>query len=79
MTLLKDSAHFTPAGRRLLAFLGAIRPDPLRVEAERWLLSHKGPQTSATRRVRDELGVTPADWLEAAERMRRTPWKGPIA
>ena len=78
MKLLKDSAHFTPEGRRLLVSIGAIDPDPLRVEAERWLLSHEGPMTEAYLAVRAALGVTPQDWLDAAERMRRTSWRGPL-
>ena len=32
-----DSAAFTEPGRRLLARLGFLQVDPLRVEAERWL------------------------------------------
>lgn len=68
MTLLHDSMHFTPEGRRLLAALGAIEPDPLRVQAEQWLTTHKGCQTPATRRVREALGPpVPADWIRSAQ------------
>ena len=51
---LPDSAHFSEQGRRLLIELGAIEPDPLRVEAERWLLGARR-DTFVTRRVRAEL------------------------
>jgi len=69
--LLQDSMHFTPEGRRLLVRLGAIDRDPLRVEAERWLASHSGPATEATRAVRAALGPkTPIDWLRSAYEFR---------
>lgn len=79
---LRDSCSFTPEGRRLLASLGVVDPDPLVVEAERWLLEHEAecedsPPATA---VRDALGIEPwpAEFLEAADRMRATSWKGPL-
>lgn len=75
---LPDSASFTEGGRRLLVALGVVNPDPLRVEAERWLLSHAGPRTEAVSAVRRALGPPwPAEWVEAARRFEATPWKGP--
>jgi hypothetical protein len=69
--LLNDSMHFTPQGRRLLASIGAIDRDPLRVEAERWLSEHRGPMTEAVLAVRHALAPKPpADWLEAARAFR---------
>lgn len=76
---LEDSAHFTPSGRRLLVSLGVVTPDPLRVQAGTWLLGHEGPMTEAVLAVRKKLGVTPQDWIDAAERMRNTPWKGTLS
>lgn len=78
---LPDSAAFTPEGRRLLVSLGVVERDPLRVAAERWLQERPpGPTTEAVAAVRAALGPPwPAEWLEAAERMRATPWKGPLA
>jgi hypothetical protein len=71
MTLLPDSYHYTPSGRRLLATLGVVEPDPLRCEAERWLDEHEGCVTPATRHVRAALGVPwPADWLAASRAFR---------
>lgn len=69
--LLADSVHFTPEGRHLLVSIGAIDRDPLRVEAERWLVEHEGCQTPATRAVRACLGPPPPErWLEIASEMR---------
>lgn len=79
MVLIPDSAHFTPEGRRLLVSIDAIERDPLRVEAERWLLKHQGPETEATTAVRRALGPFPdADLLALADTVKRTPWKGPL-
>lgn len=81
---LRDSCSFTPQGRHLLASLGILTPDPLLVETEQWLLDHEadmGGETPASQAVRDALGIEPwpAEWLEAARRMRNTPWKGHAA
>jgi hypothetical protein len=80
---LRDSCTFTPEGRALLVSLGVVEPDPLLVEAESWLLEREAElgDTAATKAVRAELEISPwpAEWLDAAERMRRTPWKGPVA
>lgn len=78
---LHDSVEFTESGRRLLVSLGVVEEDPLRVEAERWLLSRPfGPMTIAADRVRLALGAPwPDEYIEAAGRMRATSWKGPIA
>ncbi len=79
MTLLHDSAVFTPEGRRLLVSLGYVREDPLRVAAEEWLASHKGPRTAATEAVRRALGPGwPDGFLDASERFKATSWKGPL-
>jgi hypothetical protein len=68
---LPDSASFTESGRRLLVALGFVNPDPLRVEAETWLRSHRGPATEATTAVRSSLGrAFPVDHLVAARRFR---------
>jgi hypothetical protein len=73
---LPDSCHYTPAGRRLLVTLGVVTPDPLRVEAEAWLLGHEGPMTEAVLAVRKALGPrTPPEWIAAADAFRNTPWK----
>lgn len=77
---LLDSRHFTPHGRGLLAALGVLDPDPLRVEADEWLAGHTGPATPATRHVRAALGEpVPQQWLDVAEAVRRTPWKGSLS
>ena len=77
--LLPDSAHYSDHGRALLIYLGAIEPDPLRVEAERWLRSAER-KTPATVAVRHALGPdVPEDWLRSAALARNTPWKGRLA
>ena len=79
---LRDSCSFTPEGRRLLVSLGVVVADPLLVEAEQWLLDHEADlgETPASLAVRERLGIDawPAEWLEAADRMRATSWKGPL-
>lgn len=79
---LRDSCSFTPEGRQLLVSLGVVDEDPLLCEAEAWLLERKSEgETAAAEAVRAALGIEPwpEEWLAAAQRMRLTSWKGPLA
>jgi len=68
---LEDSVYFTHEGRRLLWAMGVLEPDPLRVEAEKWLADHKGCKTPATRLVREALGPpVPDAWVRIAKEVR---------
>lgn len=79
--MIEDSAIFTPSGRRLLAALGILDPDPLLGRAAEWSETHTGPMTPALRHVRARLAETmpPPEIVESIEAFKATPWKGPLA